>query len=72
MNYNGGALLLTGGYYGTMYNNNFDSGLNFTGGNASLATFTPIGLPPDNQSHQIYVSGNYAFTPTTRSTFKLA
>jgi len=72
VNYNGGALLLTGGYYGTMYNNNFDSGLNFTGGNASLATFTPIGLPPDNQSHQVYVSGNYAFTPTTRSNFKLA
>jgi len=72
VNYNGGALLLTGGYYGTMYNNKFDSGLNFTGGLAGLSTFTPIALPPDNQSHQIYVSGNYAFTPTTRSTFKLA
>jgi MtrB/PioB family decaheme-associated outer membrane protein len=72
VNYNGGALLLTGGYYGTMYNNNFDSGLNFVGGNSSLASFTPIGLPPDNQSHQLYVSGNYAFSQTTRSTFKLA
>ncbi len=72
VNYNGGALLLTGGYYGTMYNNKFDSGLNFTGGLAGLSSFTPIALPPDNQSHQIYVSGNYAFTPTTRSTFKLA
>jgi MtrB/PioB family decaheme-associated outer membrane protein len=72
VNYNGGALLLTGGYYGTMYNNNFDSGLNFTGGLAGLSTFTPIGLPPDNQSHQLYVSGNYTFTPTTRSNFKLA
>ncbi len=25
----------------------------------------PTALPPDNQAHQIYVSGNYAFTPTT-------
>jgi len=72
LNYNGGALLLTGGYYGTMYNNKFDSGLNFTGGLPGLSTFTPIALPPDNQSHQLYVSGNYTFTPTTRSTFKLA
>jgi len=76
LNYNGGALLLTGGYYGTMYDNKFDSGLNFVGGNSSLAggtaPFTPIALPPDNQSHQLYVSGNYTFTPTTRSNFKLA
>src|SRR5262245_25858647 len=76
LNYNGGALLLQGGYYGTMYNNDFDSGLNFVGGNSSLAggtaPFTPIGLPPDNQSHQVYVSGNYAFSSATRSTFKLA
>src|SRR6185503_13969727 len=72
VNYNGGALLLTGGYYGTMYNNKFDSGLNFTGGLGGLSTFTPIALPPDNQSHQLYVSGNYTFPPTTRSTFKLA
>ena len=72
VNYNGGALLLTGGYYGTMYNNSFDSGLHFTGGNAALSTFTPIALPPDNQSHQFYVSGNYSFSANTRSTFKLA
>jgi len=33
---------------------------------------TPMALPPDNQAHQIYLTGNYAFTPTTRSNFKLA
>ena len=33
---------------------------------------TPMALPPDNQAHQLYVTGNYAFTPTTRSNFKLA
>jgi len=72
VNYNGGALLLTGGYYGTMYNNSFDSGLHFNGGNSALSTFTPIALPPDNQSHQLYLSGNYSFTANTRSTFKLS
>jgi MtrB/PioB family decaheme-associated outer membrane protein len=32
----------------------------------------PVALPPDNQAHQLFVSGNYAFTPTTRATFKYA
>ena len=32
----------------------------------------PMALPPDNQAHQFYVSGNYAFTPTTRANFKVA
>lgn len=32
----------------------------------------PMALAPDNQAHQLYLTGNYAFTPTTRSTFKLA
>ncbi len=32
----------------------------------------PMALPPENQAHQLYVSGNYAFTPTTRATFKYA
>jgi hypothetical protein len=32
----------------------------------------PYGAAPDNQAHQAYLSGNYAWTATTRSTFKLA
>ena len=32
----------------------------------------PMALYPDNQAHQLYVSGNYAWTQKTRSTFKLA
>jgi hypothetical protein len=32
----------------------------------------PMALYPDNQAHQLYVSGNYGWTPRTRSTFKLA
>jgi MtrB/PioB family decaheme-associated outer membrane protein len=32
----------------------------------------PVALPPDNQSHQYFLSGSYAFSNTTRSNFKLA
>ena len=69
LGYTGEKLQLSGGYYGTMYNNQYN-GLNFTGGAAGLASFTPIGLPPDNHSHQVYLSGAYAFTPTTHGNFK--
>ncbi|HJV88642.1 MAG TPA: MtrB/PioB family decaheme-associated outer membrane protein [Noviherbaspirillum sp.] len=33
---------------------------------------TPMALAPDNQAHQIYFDGNYAFTPTTKANFKYA
>lgn len=62
---------IAGSYYGTWYNN-ANSALRISGGNASLSTFNVIGLPPDTQSHQLAVSGNYEFTPTTRGTFKAA
>jgi len=41
---------------------------------ASLLAFMqqPIALPPDNQAHKLYLDGNYAFTPTTRATFRYA
>lgn len=73
LNYTGKQLQLAGGYYGTMYNNKYTA-LNITefGGATGLAGFTPIGLPPDNHSHQLYLSGGYSFTPTTRGTFKLS
>ncbi len=71
LGYSGEQMQLSGGYYGTAYNNK-NPALNFTGGAAALATFTPIALPPDNQSHQLNLSGGYNFTPTTRSTFKVA
>lgn len=71
LSFTGKSLQLTGGYYGTMYNNQ-NNGLNFVGGNAALATFTPIALPPDNHSHQLHLAGSYAFTPTTHGNFKVA
>jgi len=71
VSYIGKSLQLSGGYYGTMFNNQNNS-LNFIGGAAGLSSFTPIALPPDNQSHQLYLSGAYAFTPTTNGNFKVA
>ncbi|MGH8640414.1 MAG: MtrB/PioB family decaheme-associated outer membrane protein [Burkholderiales bacterium] len=70
-NYTGSQLQMAGGYYGTLFNNH-NTGLNIAGGDPGLATFTPIALPPDNQSHQLYLSGGYGFTPTTRGNFKVA
>jgi MtrB/PioB family decaheme-associated outer membrane protein len=69
--YTGERLQLSGGYYGTLFNNQYN-GINFTGGAAGLAAFNPIALPPDNSSHQLYLTGGFAFTPTTRGTFKLS
>ncbi len=71
LGYTGKQLQLSGGYFGSIYDNH-NNRLDITGGNAGLATFTPIGLPPDNQSHQLNLSGGYSFTGTTRSSFKLA
>lgn len=78
----GDSFSLTGGYYGSFYNNSnttlatngIASVLGAGATNAALASNLgqPLALPPDNQAHQIYVSGTYAFAPTTRLTFKYA
>jgi len=86
LNYAGEKLMLSGGYYGNFYTNAngtltptipgllnnplgaaqaVDAGLRTTLG-------LPMALPPDSQSHQYFLAGNYAFTPTTRATFKYA
>lgn len=31
-----------------------------------------VALPPDNQAHQLYLSGTYAYSATTRTNFKLS
>jgi MtrB/PioB family decaheme-associated outer membrane protein len=68
LGYTGERLQLSGGYYGTWFDNQ-NNALNITGGVAGLS---PMALPPDNQSHQVYLTGGYGFTPTTRGTFKVA
>lgn len=42
------------------------------GGGTSLQNVlqSPMGLPPNNQAHQFSLTGNYAFTPTTKANFK--
>lgn len=80
LDYNGRQLQFSGGYYGTMYSNK-NSVLNITGGSTydngqgiqyTPSQLTPIALPPDNQSHQIFLSGGYTFSPAARGTFKAA
>ncbi|MDN5882218.1 MAG: MtrB/PioB family decaheme-associated outer membrane protein, partial [Nitrosospira sp.] len=76
LGYNGKRLQLSGGYYGTMYVNH-NTALHITGGSSAgggsaLNTYNPIALPPDNQSHQLFLGGGYSFTPTTRGNFKVA
>lgn len=85
LSYAGQKLRLSGGYYGSFYNNSLgaltpsvpDSLNNSLGVLQALNTgLQPIlsqslALPPDNQAHHADVSGVYAFTPSTRATFKL-
>jgi MtrB/PioB family decaheme-associated outer membrane protein len=93
VSYLGDRLGLTGGYYGSFYDNDFGSLVPTVNGNLNSGLGVPMGtggagvpltaglrgilqlpmaLPPDNQAHQFYVDGNYAFTNTTRMTFKYA
>ena len=87
LNYSGENFLLSGGYYGSLFSNSNLSMTPTVSGNlwnsngsllgAPSASFRgflqlPIALPPDNEAHQLYLSGNYTFTPTTRANFKVA
>lgn len=69
LGYTGERLQLTSGYYGGWYDNHNNA---LYGSGGSGAAYSPIGLPPDNESHQVHLAGGYHFTPVTRGTFKLA
>ncbi|RIX49678.1 MAG: MtrB/PioB family decaheme-associated outer membrane protein [Rhodocyclales bacterium GT-UBC] len=78
LNYTGERLQLSGGYYGSWYQN-ANSQLNVAGGDAALRTaagpaipFSVIALAPDNFAHQFHLTGGYQFTDRTRGTFKLS
>jgi MtrB/PioB family decaheme-associated outer membrane protein len=60
------------GYYGSFYRNSSTSISTSGLGISSALNQLPLALPPDNQAHQLDVSGSYDFTPTTRGNFKLA
>ena len=83
-NYSGANLKLSGGYYGSFYVNNegnltptIPGTLNNPLGtptalNADLRNILgqPMALWPDNQSHQLFLGGNYSVTPKTKVNFK--
>jgi MtrB/PioB family decaheme-associated outer membrane protein len=75
------------GYYGSFYTNSNGTlaasvpaslGNGLTGGTSPLSTGLqtilgqPLALPPDNQAHQLDLTGSYDITKTTRANFKLA
>lgn len=69
LNYADAKLQFSGGYYGTSYDNS--NGLVVTTLSTPTANTTyNLSLPLDNQSHEVFLSGGYSFTPTTRGTFK--
>lgn len=79
-------LRMSAGYYGSFYQNSnstLNPGVpgslnNPLGGPLALSAglqpllSQPVALAPDNQAHQLDVTGNYAFTDKTQGTFKLA
>lgn len=74
VSYTDPKLQLVGGYAGSAFDTDREQ-LNVVGGAAGFAAapaMNAFGLPQGNQSHQIYLSGGYNFTDTTRSSFKLA
>lgn len=71
--YSQDKLQLSGGYYGSSYTNR-NAALNVISVAANGVAGAPaqLALPQDNQSHQVYLTGGYGFTPTTRGTFKVS
>jgi MtrB/PioB family decaheme-associated outer membrane protein len=78
LNFTGEKLQLSGGYYGSWFDNGNSlvsariNGVANSAPSANPANPTPLSLPLDNQSHQLFLNGGYAFTPTTRGTFKMS
>ncbi|MEY4597817.1 MAG: hypothetical protein RLZZ445_614 [Pseudomonadota bacterium] len=64
LGYTGTRLQLTGGYYGTMFDNHNHY--------VTIDNANPIALPPGNMSHQLHLAGSYGFSNTTRANFKAA
>lgn len=81
-------LALTGGYFGSFFTNDFGSltpsvpgtlnrGVLWNGANGAALPIngvasSAVALPPDNQAHQVFLSGTYGFTNATRMNFKVA
>ncbi len=62
-------LQLSGGYYGTTYDNANDLVVTSLTSLAAASTYN-LSLPLSTKSHEFFLNGGYNFTPTTRGTFK--
>lgn len=79
LNYTGERLQLSGGYYGSWFLNSHTQ-LNVAGGDDALRLgagpnnlpFSVIALPPDNQAHQLHLTGGYQISNRTNVNFKLS
>lgn len=71
LEFSGEKFQLTGGYYGSWYDNHNDLVTTYRGIGAPGSEYY-LSLPLDNQAHQLYVNGGYNFTPTTRGTFRVS
>lgn len=63
---------LSAGYGGSSYDNDMPV-LTTTGGNNAANAFSPawvMAMPPSNQAHQVFVSGGWSPSATTRASFK--
>jgi len=77
LNYRNETFQLSGGYYGSWYDNDHDLIWGRVNGAASPGTTAspnpvPLSQSHDNQAHQFFVDGGYNFSKTTRATFKLS
>lgn len=78
VNYTGDRLQLSGGYYGSLFQN-ANNQLNIIGGDSALRSaaspnlpFSQISLAPDNIAHQFHLTGAYQFSNQTRGTLKVS
>ena len=69
--YTGEKLQLVAGYYLSRFHNDKSSVAKLNNVGAAVGT-TPVGLPPDNQAHQVSLAGGYNLSSATRAMFKLA
>ena len=64
-------LQLSGGYYGTSYDNANGMVVTSLTSLAAASTYN-LSLPLSTKSHELFLNGGYDFTPTTRGTFKMS
>lgn len=70
LQYSGKMLQLSGGYYGSWYDQDNGGVVRYSTNGA--AAITNLSQPLSNQAHQLFLDGGYNFTPSTRGTFKVS